>query len=118
MLEREHMQAMTTLEATFEKRLQLQQSEMRAQIAARDDQQLHIEETMRRVNDACAGAAQGFSSVHGGLQHLCSICVSTLPVVTSRVLLDFFLTSSRTHLFCFHCAFHRAACRRTSCHCV
>lgn len=58
-LEREHMQAMHTLEATFEKRLQLQQSEMHAQIAARDDQQLHVEETMQRVNRACAGCGPG-----------------------------------------------------------
>lgn len=54
-LEREHMQAIQTLEATFEKRLQLHQSEMHAQMAAKDDQQMHVEEAMKRVNQECAG---------------------------------------------------------------
>jgi hypothetical protein len=55
-LEREHMHALHTLEATFEKRLKLQQTEMYAQITTRDDQQLHVEEAMSRVHQACAGA--------------------------------------------------------------
>lgn len=56
LLEREHMQAMHTLEATFEKRLRLQQSEMHAHLAARDDQQLGVEESIQRVHQECAGA--------------------------------------------------------------
>jgi hypothetical protein len=60
-LERDHMHAMHALEATFEKRLRLQQSQMHTQIAARDDEQLHVQETMHRVHQACAGRARYFA---------------------------------------------------------
>lgn len=54
-MEKEHMLAVDALEATFEKRLQLQKQESTARLATMDDKKFYAEETLQRVHRACAG---------------------------------------------------------------
>jgi hypothetical protein len=57
-LEKEHMLAVDAMEATFEKRLQLQKQESHARLANMEDNKFCMEETLQRVNRACMGAAR------------------------------------------------------------
>lgn len=75
-LETLHMQASVQLEATYERKLELERATLQSQLAERDDRRFHIEETLQRMRKdhqglCCTHRMAGTRMPESTLHHLC-----------------------------------------------